>query len=84
MIGVSVCNLMEENPVAVPCPSCGKFGSHFCGNFIFMQCTHPEHFPPTHMTIPSGMTYVHVCPFCSNVMRFKSDHVATSTIVSKE
>jgi len=27
-------------------------------------CGHPEHEPPTHLYIPQGQGYRHVCPFC--------------------
>jgi hypothetical protein len=27
-------------------------------------CRHPEHNPPTHLCIPSGQRYRHVCPSC--------------------
>jgi len=28
------------------------------------QCRHPEHNPPTHLYIPPGKRYRHVCPGC--------------------
>lgn len=28
------------------------------------QCKHPEHEPPTHLVIPEGHGYRHVCPSC--------------------
>lgn len=27
-------------------------------------CTHPEHKSPSHLHIPNGMGYRHVCPAC--------------------
>lgn len=27
-------------------------------------CHHPEHFGPTHLYIPAGQQYRHVCPGC--------------------
>ncbi len=27
-------------------------------------CRHPEHQPPSHICIPNGMQYRHVCPAC--------------------
>lgn len=30
-------------------------------------CTHPEHNFPTHLYIPLGMGYKHVCPGCGKV-----------------
>jgi len=29
-------------------------------------CPHPEHRPPSHLFIPPGQEYVHVCPHCRN------------------
>lgn len=28
------------------------------------QCKHPEHQPPSHIYIPQGKGYRHVCPAC--------------------
>lgn len=28
------------------------------------HCTGPEHYPPTHIYIPSGYQYRHICPTC--------------------
>ena len=30
-------------------------------------CNHPEHKPPTHLYIPHGKGYRHVCPQCGHV-----------------
>ena len=30
-------------------------------------CQHPSHNPPTHLHIPEGKGYKHVCPSCKNV-----------------
>lgn len=30
------------------------------------KCTHPGHEPPTHLHIPQGKGYKHVCPGCGN------------------
>lgn len=30
-------------------------------------CTHPEHNFPTHLYIPLGMGYKHVCPGCGKI-----------------
>ena len=27
-------------------------------------CRHPQHEPPTHIVIPSGKRYRHICPGC--------------------
>jgi hypothetical protein len=31
------------------------------------QCRHPEHRPPSHLVIPQGKGYKHVCPACGKV-----------------
>ena len=31
------------------------------------RCTHPNHNPPSHMHIPQGKGYRHVCPGCGGV-----------------
>lgn len=28
------------------------------------RCLHPNHNPPSHLSIPQGKRYVHVCPKC--------------------
>lgn len=33
-------------------------------NHLTKRCTDPEHTPPSHMVIPQGMRYRHVCPSC--------------------
>jgi hypothetical protein len=30
-------------------------------------CKDPEHYPPSHMVVPQGKGYKHVCPSCKNV-----------------
>lgn len=35
------------------------------------RCLHPEHQPPSHLFIPQGKVYRHVCPSCGFVMRIK-------------
>lgn len=32
-------------------------------------CGHPSHNPPTHLVIPQGKIYNHVCPGCGVTMR---------------
>lgn len=27
-------------------------------------CNHPEHVPPTHLYVPAGKRYRHICPAC--------------------
>ena len=34
----------------------------------FKKCEHPEHNTPTHIYIPQGKGYKHVCPNCGNVI----------------
>lgn len=42
------------------------------GGFFPLQkskvCRDPEHKPPTHLYIPPGQGYRHVCPSCGNVI----------------
>lgn len=33
-------------------------------NYGRKQCSGPEHNPPTHLSIPNGYKYIHVCPSC--------------------
>ncbi len=30
-------------------------------------CNDPEHKPPTHICIPQGMGYKHICPSCGKI-----------------
>ena len=32
-------------------------------------CNHPEHNPPTHLYIPQGQGYLHICPACQKEMK---------------
>ncbi len=32
-----------------------------------VKCKHPEHNPPSHIHIPQGKGYRHVCPACGDV-----------------
>lgn len=44
-----------------------------CGFFdldIPIKCTNPSHEPPTHIHIPQGKGYKHVCPSCGKVTDF--------------
>lgn len=45
----------------------GKEGGFFDLE-IEETCNHPEHKPPTHLHIPQGKGYRHVCPACGNVI----------------
>jgi len=38
-------------------------------------CTHPEHNPPSHMVVPHGYGYRHVCPQCSRTTVIHCDQV---------
>lgn len=31
------------------------------------RCNDPEHYPPTHLWVPPGMGFRHVCPKCGRV-----------------
>jgi len=33
-----------------------------------LPCIHPGHHPPSHMVIPFGKKYRHVCPGCGKVI----------------
>jgi hypothetical protein len=32
--------------------------------WLFDICTDPEHEPPSHLYIPPGYSYTHICPSC--------------------
>ena len=36
------------------------------------SCNHPEHNPPTHLHIPEGKGYRHVCPGCGKQVILKN------------
>lgn len=38
--------------------------SHFEDLETAPKCNHPEHEPPTHLYIPRGKKYIHICPGC--------------------
>jgi len=38
--------------------------SHFEDLETTPKCNHPEHEPPTHLHIPLGKKYIHICPGC--------------------
>lgn len=40
--------------------------SHFEDLEDSKKCNHPEHKPPTHLFIPQGKKYIHICPGCKN------------------
>jgi hypothetical protein len=50
----------------------GLYNSSKKGGFFPLpkseQCRHPEHKPPTHIHIPQGQGYRHICPGCGNVV----------------
>lgn len=37
-----------------------------------LPCRHPEHNPPSHLCIPAGKRYRHICPGCGNEMVINS------------
>ena len=39
-------------------------------------CRHPEHLPPTHLYIPHGKIYRHVCPGCKNTIRLNGSEIS--------
>lgn len=43
-----------------------KERSHFEDIEKIETCKHPEHNPPSHLYIPQGKRYVHICPSCGN------------------
>lgn len=42
----------------------GKKGGFFDLPAEYKKCTSPEHEPPTHIHIPHGKGYKHICPVC--------------------
>lgn len=44
----------------------------------YKVCRHPEHNPPTHICIPQGMQYVHVCPSCGAECILRSPEISFS------
>lgn len=38
-------------------------------------CGHPEHEPPTHLYIPTGKGYRHICPECGKTVVLKSNQI---------
>lgn len=40
------------------------------------RCTDPSHNPPTHMVIPQGQIYVHVCPSCQRESSIMSPQIS--------
>lgn len=45
---------------------------HFEPDPEYKPCRNPEHNPPTHLYVPSGMRYIHVCPSCGKEVIIKS------------
>lgn len=37
-----------------------------------VPCPSPQHNPPTHLCIPSGMQYRHICPVCGREQVLRS------------
>lgn len=46
----------------VPLPEKSWAGEH-----SEFPCMHPDHDPPMHIVVPSGMMMVHTCPSCGQV-----------------
>jgi len=46
----------------------GKDKSGFFDLDIPKRCNDPHHLPPSHLHIPQGKGYRHVCPSCGNVI----------------
>jgi len=42
----------------------------------YKQCSHLEHSPPTHIVVPPGKVYRHVCPGCGNTQYLRSSSVS--------
>lgn len=42
-----------------------KKSGFFNDNEIMKPCSHPEHNPPSHLYIPVGKKYRHICPACN-------------------
>lgn len=45
--------------------------------YRFKPCNDPEHWPPTHLYIPAGYRYRHVCPKCGTERLIESNGVTT-------
>ena len=39
------------------------------------MCNHPDHNPPSHMVIPYGKGYRHVCPSCGSISFVMSNSI---------
>lgn len=44
-------------------------------------CRDPSHNPPTHLCIPEGMAYEHVCQGCGNTTLLHSPRISYSTMM---
>jgi hypothetical protein len=56
-------------------PEQSKFFDLEEGNPKFTKCMDPSHDPPTHMVIPKGKGYRHVCPRCRKVTTIISQQI---------
>lgn len=56
------------------CP-CQMMKSGFFDLPVTRTCTHREHNPPTHMYIPPGQGYRHVCPGCGYAVELYGSQV---------
>lgn len=58
----SIGESMGPNSMYVPVPQKSGFERDPFGDVF--GCLHPEHNPPTHLAIPAGQRYRHICPGC--------------------
>lgn len=40
-----------------------------------VRCYHPNHDPPTHLVIPQGQQYRHICPGCKREVVMRAPQV---------
>lgn len=52
-----------QNPLTIK-PFVQEEESHFEDIEDVITCNHPGHNPPTHLHIPQGKRYIHICPAC--------------------
>ena len=52
-----------------------KEESHFEDIEPIRMCKHPSHNPPTHLHIPQGKRYVHICPGCNAKMTLQPPQI---------
>ena len=48
--------------------------SHFEKDVLWKEyCLNPSHNPPTHLYIPSGQKYIHICPGCGRRLTIRGN-----------